>query len=77
MKKTELARLNEMCCNIWPALSEDEKEAYYCTEGTIEFVNDIANIIHVDFETITDEELDGILDAIDDLEDADEAEDVE
>lgn len=67
MKKAELARLHEMCCKVWPMLTEDEKEDYFCTEGTIEFVNDIANILHIDFNTITDEELDEILDSINEL----------
>lgn len=72
MKKIELTRLNELCSTVWPLLSEAEKEAYYYTEGTIEFVSDIANLIHVDITTITDEELDSILDNIEALEEDDE-----
>ena len=67
MKKLELNRLNEMCCKVWPMLTEDEKEYYFCTEGTIEFVSDIANILHIKLDTITEDELDVILDNINKL----------
>ena len=61
-----MERLKEMCVAIWSMLTDEEAEGYFYNVGTIGFVEYVANIIWFDMETLTDEELDIILDAIDD-----------
>ena len=62
-------RLKELCCNIWSMLTDDEKERYFCCEGTIEFVSDVAVIIGTTIDdTLTEEELDEILDMLNEMD---------
>lgn len=66
MGNVSKTRLKEMCCKVWPLLTQDEKERYFDCEGTIEFVSDVATIIGtVIDDSITEEELDDILDELD------------
>lgn len=62
-------RLKEMCGSIWSMLTEDEKERYFCCEGTIEFVSDVAVILGTTIDdTLTEDELDEILDMLNEMD---------
>ena len=61
-----MERLKEMCVTIWSMLTDDEAEGYFCGTGTIGFVESVADLLFIDMEEVSEEELDVILDAIDD-----------
>ena len=61
-----MERLKEMCVAIWSMLTDDEAEGYFCGTGTIGFVESVADLLFIDMEEVSEEELDAILDAIDD-----------
>jgi hypothetical protein len=61
-----MERLKEMCVSIWSKLTDDEAEGWFCGDGTIGFVESVAALFFFDLETLSEEELDVILDAIDD-----------
>lgn len=60
-----MERLKEMCVTIWSMLTDDEAEGYFCGVGTIGFVESVADLLFIDMEEVSEEELDVILDAID------------
>jgi hypothetical protein len=61
-----MERLKEMCVAIWSMLTDEEAEGYFCGTGTIGFVESVADLLFIDMEEVSEEELDVILDAIDD-----------
>jgi hypothetical protein len=65
MTKLELTRLTEMAQTIWKLLTEDEQERYYVDLGTIEFVENVADLLHIDISTMTLDELDELLAMLD------------
>lgn len=69
MDKVNKPRLKEMCCKIWDQLTLEERERYYYGDGTIQFVSDVANILFMDDERLSEEELDDILDELDEPDD--------
>ena len=64
MKNVNKTRLKEMCCNIWYRLTLEERERYYYGDGTIQFVSDVANILFMEAEELSEEDLDDILDEL-------------
>lgn len=71
--KDNKTRLTELCGSIWSMLTEDEKERYFCCEGTIEFVSDVAVIIGTTIDdSLTEDELDEILDMLNEMDEESE-----
>ena len=57
-------RLIQLAKTIWPFLTNDEKEAYYCDCGTIGFIEDLCHLIHAtqeDIDTLTEVDVNDIL----------------
>lgn len=65
MTKEELTRLTEMAQTIWELLTEDEREAFYVDIGTIGFVENVANLLHINISTMLLDELDELLAILD------------
>ena len=61
-----MERLKEMCVAIWSMLTDEEADGWFCGDGTIGFVEYVAGIIFFDMETLSEDDMDAILDAIDD-----------
>ena len=61
-------RLEEMCCKIWDRMDRDEKECYALDTGTIGFISDVARILHLMPELLTEEEVEEMLDNIQELD---------
>lgn len=60
-------RLKELCCKIWKLLSEDEQEGYFCGDGTYGFIENVAALIYVDIAELSDEEMEDIANALDEI----------
>lgn len=65
MTTEKLARLTKIALSTWKLLDVEEKEAIVNYDGTIGFVESIADMLRIDISTITDDELDGLLAALD------------
>ena len=64
-------RLETLCVETWQLLTNTERENYFFDCGTIDFVENIANLIYFDIESLAPEKLDIILDKHDTLYDED------
>ena len=51
--RKKINRLIEVCENIWPTLTAEERDAYYCSTGTIGFIEDVTDILHICRDVIT------------------------
>ena len=47
MKDMQKQRFVAIARQIWQSLTDDEQEDYYYTEGTIGFLEDVAQILHM------------------------------
>lgn len=65
MTKLELARLTKIALSAWKLLDVEEKEAFYTDTGTIGFVENVANLLHIDISTMSLNELDELLAILD------------
>ena len=65
MESSKRSRLEDLCKKIWIQLTNEEKERYFFGEGTIEFVADVADILGIDSNALTEDELDTLLNDLD------------
>ena len=59
-----MERLFEVCKSVWQLLTESEREAFVYDTGTIGFVEQCAELIHFDLNTITEKQFDEILEVL-------------
>ena len=59
-----MERLIDMCKAIWSMLSESEQEDYAYDTGLYGFIEDVATLIHFGVNTLTEDDMDRILDEI-------------
>ena len=69
MTKNELTRLTKIALSTWRLLDVEEKEAFYADTGTIGFVENVANLLHIDISTMSLNELDELLAILDEAVD--------
>ena len=68
MTREELNRLAEMAQTVWKPLTDDEREAFYADIGTIGFLENVANLLHMDISTMTLDEFDELWEMVDKTE---------
>ena len=56
-----MERLIEMCKAIWPMLTEEEQEVYAYDTGLIGFIEIMADMLHFDANSLSEDEIDKIL----------------
>lgn len=64
MNSENKARLATVAVQVWQLLSEDEKENYFYTTGTIGFIEDIIGMLHIDIEAVEPDFIDSIVEQL-------------
>ncbi len=61
MNSKDKARVATVATQVWQILSEDEKTNYYYTTGTIGFIEDIIDMLHIDIDVEEPDFIDSIV----------------
>lgn len=61
MNSKDKARVATVAVQVWHLLSEDEKTDYYYTTGTIGFVEDIIDMLHINMDVEEPDFIDSIV----------------
>lgn len=61
MNSKDKTRVATVAAQVWQLLTEDEKTDYYYTTGTIGFVEDIVDMLHIDIEAVEPDFIDSIV----------------
>lgn len=61
MNSKDKARVATVAVQVWQILSEDEKTDYYYTTGTIGFIEDIIDMLHIDIDVEEPDFIDSIV----------------
>lgn len=61
MNSKDKARVATVAVQVWQLLSEDEKTDYYYTTGTIGFIEDIIDMLHIDMAVEEPDFIDSIV----------------
>lgn len=61
MNSKDKARVATVAAQVWQLLSEDEKTDYYYTTGTIGFIEDIIDMLHIDINVEEPDFIDSIV----------------
>lgn len=61
MNSKDKTRVATVAVQVWQILSEDEKTDYYYTTGTIGFVEDIIDMLHINMDVEEPDFIDSIV----------------
>lgn len=53
----DFKRMTQVGRRVWNALTNDEREAWYCDTGTYGFIECVADILHIDLSKWTTEDM--------------------
>ena len=56
-----MERLLKICTDVWPLLTQEEQECFAYDTGLIGFIENMANVIHFDLDSLSIDEIDKIL----------------
>ena len=60
-----MERLLKICTDVWPLLTTKEQECFAYDTGLIGFIENMAEVIHFDLDSLSPDDIDRILEHLD------------